>query len=528
MKLTFYGAAQEVTGSCYMLTVHGVKILVDCGLPQGHDAKPEHLLSFDPATVDHVLMTHAHIDHCGLLPLLVKRGFKGNIHATAATCDLMRIMLLDSAQIQESDAAWTNRKGTRSGYKPVEPLFTTQDVHKTAGLFVPHEYEEIVPIASFLSFRMVDAGHLLGSASIEIWLEEEGEHCKIVFSGDIGNVNAPILRNPQLLQEADYVLMESTYGDRNHELSRDYAAEIATIFEETLGRGGNVIMPSFAVGRSQELLYIIREIKERHLVSSHPDFSVYLDSPMAIAATKIFERDLDGYADEATIALLHSGEDPLRFAGLRLCQSVEESRALNSDNEPKVIISTGGMCEGGRIRHHLKHNLWRQDSCVVFVGFQSLGTLGRRLVDGARQIDLFGEEIAVRATVHNFKRLSSHADRSGLQEWIGAFTTKPRGVFIVHGESLVAQSFASDLVDLGYTAHAPNYGEVVDLINGTVLEQGTTKATTVAMASTAAWAKLQVAVDQLKDLVALKQGAPNIELNRLTNQIQSLLQKWRK
>ena len=402
MKLHFYGADRCVTGSCHCLEINGKRILVDCGLQQGRDELDNAVFAFNPGDIDILLVTHAHIDHTGRIPLMVKRGFTGRILTTRVTADLMRIMLLDSAHIQESDAEYRNRKGERAGREPVEPLYTAEDAMNVFKFLTVCEYGQSVELCEGVSAVFTDAGHLLGSASITLELDEGGVHKTLVFSGDIGNVDQPIIRDPQLLKKADYVVMESTYGDRNHTEVWSYTDELAEIIDETLGKGGNVVIPSFAVGRTQELLYFIREIKDQGLVKSVPDFPVYIDSPLAKAATTVFCGDLHGYLDEAALELVKDGTHMFSFPNLHLVETTEESRMLNLDKTPKIIISASGMCDAGRIRHHLKHNLWRANSAVVFVGFQSPGTLGRKLLDGAESVKLFGEEIAVKAKVVNF------------------------------------------------------------------------------------------------------------------------------
>ena len=378
MKLTFFGAARAVTGSCHCVECGGKKILVDCGLQQGRDERDNQELDFAAGYIDAVVVTHAHIDHSGRIPLLVKQGFTGNIYCTRLTGQLLSIMLRDSAHIQESDAQWQNQKGKRAGEEPVEPLYTVHDAEEAVKRIVTCEYGTTLQIADGVKVRFVDAGHLLGSASVEMWLTEGDDTRKVVFSGDIGNRDQPIIRDPQYIRDADYVLTESTYGDRLHDMDKDpdYTADLAAIIDETLGNGGNVIIPSFAVGRTQELLYFIREMKEQGLVKSVPGFSVVVDSPLAGEATRIFSGDLHGYLDEEAIAALKGGA-LFQFPGLTITESSDESRALNLDPTPKVIISASGMCDAGRIRHHLKHNLWRPECAVVFVGYQAEGSLGR-------------------------------------------------------------------------------------------------------------------------------------------------------
>ena len=473
MKLSFFGADQCVTGSCHCLEVNGKKILIDCGLQQGRDEVDNSSLPFHAGEIDFVLVTHAHIDHSGRIPMLLKQGFQGRIFATRLTAQLLDIMLQDSAHIQESDAEYQNRKNLRAGRPTVEPLYTVEDAQRVREFLTTCEYGEKVDLCEGVSMECIDAGHLLGSASMKLTLTENGETRTIVFSGDIGNVDQPIIRDPQFFHEADFVVMESTYGNRNHTEVWSYTDELAQIIDETLGKGGNVVIPSFAVGRTQELLYFIRQIKDENLVKSVPNFDVYVDSPLSKAATTIFCGDLRGYLDEEAVALVKDGTHMFNFPGLHLTETVDESKNLNLDPSPKVIISASGMCDAGRIRHHLKHNLWRPESAVVFVGFQSPGTLGRHLLDGAESVKMFGEEIAVRAKIVNFQGLSSHADRDHLLNWIDQFASaKPTHVFVVHGDREVAPAFAADLAERGFAAHAPRYTEVYDLLTDRIVEQG--------------------------------------------------------
>ena len=531
MRLTFFGAAKAVTGSCHCVECGGRKILIDCGLQQGRDERDNRELDFNPGYVDDVIVTHAHIDHSGRIPLLVKQGFRGNLYCTRMTGELLSIMLRDSAHIQESDAQWANQKGKRAGRAPVEPLYTVADAEKAIERIVTCEYGQTLDIADGIQIRFVDAGHLLGSSSVEMWLTEEGETRKIVFSGDIGNRDQPIIRDPQYITQADYVLTESTYGDRLHDVSEnpDYTADLAAIIDETLGKGGNVIIPSFAVGRTQELLYFIREMKEDGMVKSVPNFRVVVDSPLAGAATRIFSGDLHGYLDEDAIAALKGGA-LFQFPGLTVTESSEESRMLNEDPTPKVIISASGMCDAGRIRHHLKHNLWREECTVVFVGYQAEGTLGRRLLEGAQRVKLFGEEIAVRARIVNFHGLSSHADRDGLLRWIDAFSPKPREVFVVHGESEVTEIYARTLRERGYSAHSANYEEVYDLRTGKMLSPGVVLTPKPAAAlpgsASPAYRRLEDAGRRLMEAIAHNRGGTNKDLGKFADQIRALIDKW--
>ena len=532
MKLHFYGADRCVTGSCHCLEINGKRILVDCGLQQGRDELDNAMFAFNPGDIDILLVTHAHIDHTGRIPLLVKRGFTGRILTTRVTADLMRIMLLDSAHIQESDAEYQNRKGERAGREPVEPLYTAEDAMNVFKFLTVCEYGQSVELCEGVSAVFTDAGHLLGSASITLELTEGGVHKTIVFSGDIGNVDQPIIRDPQLLKKADYVVMESTYGDRNHTEVWSYTDQLAQIIDETLAKGGNVVIPAFAVGRTQELLYFIREIKDRGLVTSVKDFPVYVDSPLAKKATTIFCGDLRGYLDEDARALVQDGTHMFNFPGLHLTETVDESKLLNIDKTPKVIISASGMCDAGRIRHHLKYNLWRSDSSVVFVGFQAPGTLGRNLLDGIQSVKLFGEDIAVRAKIVNFPGLSSHADHDHLVDWIKHFDpAKTTHVFVVHGDREVAPVYAETVKSLGFAAHAPQYTEEYDLIADRQLAPGylperKTRAYEGAPKATAAYQKLVQLGDMLIGLIRRSKGRDNKTLAAFAEAISKIISKF--
>ena len=531
MNLSFFGAAKEVTGSCYCLEANGKKFLIDCGLQQGHDRKDDQRLPFDAGKIDFVILTHAHIDHSGRLPLLVREGFIGKIYAVKATCDLISIMLKDSAHIQEMDALAENKKGKRAGRNEVFPLYTLADAEKTLKLLMPCTYGTINEISEGIKVNFVDAGHILGSASAEIFLSEGSSNKKIVFSGDIGNTNQPIIKDPQCIKEADYVVMESTYGDRDHEKSEDYTLDLAKIIDKTLSRGGNVVIPSFAVGRTQELLYFLREIKEKKLIPGSPDFPVYVDSPLASATTKLFDADLSGYADEQSVLMLKKGIDPINFPSLIFTDSTEESKAINFDRIPKVIISSSGMCEAGRIRHHLKHNLWNKASSVIFVGFQADGTLGRILLDGAKKVKIMGEEIAVLSDIYNFTGLSAHADRNGLLKWINCFEKKPQKVFVTHGEDMVCDGFVKTLTDLGFLAIAPLYESVYDLTNGEVISAGIKAEERVEniqkpTTSSFAYSDLIKAAERLLDVVERKESASDKELAAFTKEIMELAKTW--
>ena len=530
MKLSFYGADQCVTGSCHCLEVNGKRILVDCGLQQGRDEVSNEEFPFAANSIDCVLVTHAHIDHSGRIPMLVKQGFRGRILTTRLTAELLDIMLLDSAHIQEQDAEWKNRKGERSGAPHMEPLYTIEDAERVRQFVTTCEYGETVDLFDGVRVEFVDAGHLLGSASVLVDAEEDGVKKRIVFSGDIGNVNQPIIRDPQLIHGADFVVMESTYGDRNHTEVWSYTGDLAKIIDETIRRGGNVVIPSFAVGRTQELLYFIREIKDQGLVTSNPDFPVYIDSPLAKRATTIFTGDLRNYLDEDAIALVEDGTHMFNFTNLRMTETSEESKALNMDATPKVIISASGMCDAGRIRHHLKHNLWRPESTVVFVGYQGEGTLGRTLLEGAKSVKLFGEEIAVHAQIVNFQGLSSHADRDHLMAWISAFQDpRPQHVFVVHGDREVAPFFAQTVNSLGFAAHAPQYTEVYDLVADAVVQAGylpERKAKAAGARASIAYERLVAVGQMLMESIKRSKGRDNKSLARFADQLRALLEKW--
>ena len=531
MKLSFFGADQCVTGSCHCLEVNGKHILIDCGLQQGRDEVDNATLPFHPGSIDAVLVTHAHIDHSGRIPMLIKNGFQGKIITTRLTANLLNIMLADSAHIQESDAEYQNRKNQRAGRPNVEPLYTVADAMRVPEFLQTCEYHQTVDVCEGVKATFIDAGHLLGSASILMELTEGGEKRNIVFSGDIGNVDQPIIRDPQFFGGADYVVMESTYGNRNHTEVWSYTDDLAKIIDETMAKGGNVVIPSFAVGRTQELLYFIREIKDKGMVKSDPDFPVYIDSPLAKKATTIFTGDLRGYLDEAALELVQDGTHMFNFTNLRMTETSEESKMLNMDPTPKVIISASGMCDAGRIRHHLKHNLWRPECTVVFVGYQGEGTLGRALLEGVKSVKLFGEEIAVHAQIVNFQGLSSHADRNHLLSWIQAIQApKPQHVFVVHGDREVAPFFAKTIQGLGFTAHAPQYTEVYDLIADKVTEPGylpERKArTTGGMRASAAYERLVAVGNMLMESIKRSRGRDNKSLALFADQLRQLLEKW--
>ncbi|MBR2405448.1 MAG: MBL fold metallo-hydrolase [Clostridia bacterium] len=535
MKLTFLGAAHEVTGSCTLLEAAGHNVVIDCGMEQGQDLFENQELPVAPSMIDAVLVTHAHIDHSGLVPMLYAKGFRGPVFVTRATGRLCNIMLRDSAHIQEFEAEWRNRKAKRAGQAPYEPVYTMEDVQGVLEQFIPCEYDKETPILDGITAQFTDAGHLLGSSSITLTVTESGETRRLVFSGDIGNINKPILRDPQSPPAADYVIMESTYGDRSHGAEKpDYVKELAEIIQRTFDRGGNVVIPAFAVGRTQELLYFIRQIKEQGLVTGHGEFPVVIDSPLAIEATKIFSTDVSECYDAETLALLNKGVNPITFPGLRVSVTAEDSKLINADKESKVIISASGMCEAGRIRHHLKHNLWRPESTILFVGYQSVNTVGWLLLQGAATVKLFGEEIEVNAEIAQMHSVSGHADDNGLLRWAAAFEPKPTRVFVNHGDEGACETLAQRLRDeQGLQAEAPYSGDAWELLSDTQVEQGSRKRLTAkkragSQRGTTVYERLLAMLARLTRLVQSFEGCANKDIAKLTSQIQSVCEKWEK
>ena len=529
MLLNFLGAAHEVTGSCYLLEIGGKKLLVDCGMRQGPVEYKSQAFSFDAQSIDCVLLTHAHIDHSGLLPLLYKEGYRGKIYATGATCDLADIMLRDSAHIQMFEAEWRNRKGKRAGREEYIPLYEMEDAQGAISCLIPCKYGEPVFICEGVSARFTDAGHLLGSSSITLTLDEDGTSKRIVFSGDIGNENQPLLRDPEYLHQADYVVMESTYGDRSHGPRPDYIGELARIIQKTFDRGGNVVIPSFAVGRTQELLYFIRQIKTDGLVKGHGNFPVYVDSPLAIEATTIFGQNSMEYYDDEAIALIGRGINPISFDGLKTTVTSEESKLVNADKTCKVIISASGMCEAGRIKHHLKHNLWRRECTVLFVGYQAEGTLGRSILEGAEHVKLFGEEVAVAAEIRTLEGISSHADNAGLLRWASSFERKPEHLFVTHGQGRVCDFFANELREkLEVEATAPYEMEQYDLAANALVKEGIKEKAKVKEPSKAktVYDRLVAAGRRLIQVIERNRGGANKSLAKFADQINSLADKW--
>lgn len=463
MRITFLGAAQMVTGSCYLLEAGGLRLLVDCGLFQGRDERlNQEPFPFNPAGLDGVILTHAHIDHSGRLPLLRRQGYQGPIYTHPATADLAAIMLEDSAYIQESEVERVNRKAKRAGHSLLEPLYTRADARAVTEQFRTYGYGKRFRLGERVEARLQDAGHILGSALVELFvLDEAGQETKIVFSGDIGQPGRPILQDPTLIEEADYLILESTYGNRQHDPPESTREALLQIIRSTIGKGGNVIIPSFAVGRTQEILYQLNHLAEGG--SLPPKLKVVLDSPLAIAATEITARHAEVF-DDAARYLVRQGDNPFSFPGMEISETADDSRALNLSKEPKVIISASGMCEAGRVVHHLKHNLWRDLSTVLFVGFQAEGTLGRRLADGANRVRIHGEDVAVRCRIESLHGFSAHADQGQLLDWVAKLKRPPRATFLVHGEPEAQEELARLLAERGHQVEIPAMSETTTLV----------------------------------------------------------------
>ncbi len=530
MKIMFIGATHEVTGSCTYIEACGKKFLVDFGMQQGEDMFENVQIPAAPGDIDFVLLTHAHIDHSGLLPLLFAGGFKGEIHSTTATANLCSVMLQDSAHIQEFEAEWRSRKAKRRGEADYEPLYTMDDAIGAIKLFVQHPYDTPLEICEGISVYFRDAGHLLGSSSIVVTMTENGETRSVAFSGDIGNTDQPLIRDPQFIDKADYVVMESTYGNRVHSRPTDYASALADILQKTFDRGGSLIIPSFAVGRTQEMLYFIRQIKDEGLVKGHDDFPVYVDSPLANEATDIFINNRESCYDEEALSYVRRGVNPITFEGLIHTVSSDDSRAINSDSRPKVIISASGMCEAGRIKHHLKHNLWLPKNTVLFVGYQAVNTLGRSLVDGARKVRLFGESISVLAEIRQLPGISGHADMNGLTAWAKAISGVKK-YFVIHGDASSADSFAQRLrTELGADSYAPYSGAEFDLISGKITVDAKPipipKMKNAVGNVSGCYSELVTAADRLSRLIKLSNGRANADMRKLTEAINRLCDDW--
>lgn len=476
MKVTFCGATKTVTGSNFLVEGAGKKFLVDCGLYQGgakDEIKNEEPFPYDINEIDFMLLTHAHIDHSGRIPKLYKEGYRNPIYATNATCDLCAIMLPDSGHIQETETEWKNRKRIRRGEEELVPIYDAETAAKSLELFKGEPYNQIIELDDDIHVRFNDAGHMLGSSTIEIWIRENGENKKIVFSGDLGNNDIPLLAEPTMIQDADFLVMESTYGNRLHIKNESKAETFINIVTDTIKNGGTVVIPSFAVGRTQEILYELNKIKDSE--DDSPEFErkyrllmntpVYVDSPLAISATEVFKENMDLF-DKETQELIKRGDNPLEFPGLKFTQTVEESKALNESDESSIIISASGMCEVGRIKHHLKHNIWNPKNTILFVGYQAPGTLGRKIVDGAKTVKIFGEEVAVNARVEYIEGYSGHADQAGLLHFVDSFVKKPNHIFLVHGEE-ESQKVLRDKINENFDlpVSIPDYCESFDLTN---------------------------------------------------------------
>ena len=473
MKITFLGATRTVTGSNFLVEAAGKKFLVDCGMWQGKaetEMQNVEEFEFNPNEIDFMLLTHAHIDHSGRIPKLYNEGFRNKIYAHKATCDLCTLMLPDSGHIQEMENEWKNRKRIRKGEKEIPPLYTAEDAVHSLEIFEPVQYDEIIEITPEIHVRFNDAGHMLGSSIIELWVKEDGKETKTVFTGDLGNNDIPLLSEPTMIESADYLVMESTYGSRMHLRNNEKAEMFLDIVSETLDNGGTVVIPSFAVGRTQEILYEINKLKDtiddeefKRKYKTLMKSAVYVDSPLAISATEVFRENMDLF-DEETQDQIMKGDNPLEFPGLEFTRTADESKALNEDQTPSIIISASGMCEVGRIKHHLKHNLWNPKSTILFVGYQAPGTLGYSIVNGAKKVKIFGEEIAVNARIEYIEGYSGHADQEGLMNFIYSFITKPKHIFLVHGEE-ESQDILQEKIksETGIGVTVPEFGETYEL-----------------------------------------------------------------
>lgn len=462
MRIEFSGGAGTVTGSSHLLRVKDKRILLDCGLYQGRDEKDQgnDVFAFIPSTIDYLILSHAHIDHSGRIPLLYKRGFRGKIIATPPAVALCKILLMDSAYIHEQDAQWDNKKRQRKGLNPIEPLYTAKDAEGSLSLFEELDFNQ--PLELFEGFRMnyLEAGHMLGAAITELFIQEEERKIKLVYSGDLGNQGIPLMKEPEEVSEADFLIMESTYGNRLHPDIHVEHEELIKIINDTYRRGGNVVIPSFAVGRTQELIYILNEFQEAGKLER--GVKVYVDSPLASKSTAIF-KEYSRYFDRESQEKMKKGDNVLEFRNLFFTESVEDSMELNRTKKGLVIISASGMATAGRIRHHLKHNLWRSECCVVFVGYQAHGSLGRILQDGAKSVNLFGEDIAVNAKIHSFSGLSGHADRRGLYNWVKAIKKGPKEIFLTHGDLEASSALKELLANDGYNVRIAKFGDIVPI-----------------------------------------------------------------
>ena len=541
MKITFLGATKTVTGSNFLVEGAGKKFLVDCGLFQGkatEELENQEPFEYDINSIDFMLLTHAHIDHSGRIPKLYKEGFRKNIIATKATCDLCSIMLPDSGHIQEMEIEWNNKKRKRKGEEPLEPLYTAEEAARSLELFRAVKYDEVIEIDENIHVRFNDAGHMLGSASIEVWINENGKEEKIVFSGDLGNNDIPLLSEPTMIEDTDYLIMESTYGSRLHMRNDDKAEMFLDIVSETLERGGTVVIPSFAVGRTQEILFEINKLKDKR---DDEDFRkkyeelmkvpVYVDSPLAISATEVFEDNMDLF-DEETQKYISEGNNPLEFPGLKFTRTVEESKALNESDESCIIISASGMCDVGRIKHHLKHNIWNPLNTILFVGYQAPGTLGYSIVNGAKKVKIFGEEMAVNAQIEYIEGYSGHADQEGLLNYIYSFIKKPKHIFLIHGEPESQDVLKNKIIETtNLPVTIPSFGETYEITDERVSLVGkyrrdtkeSNKFTRVAIIDRLNGLKEKI--DNMQDLIkdeSTENTIQNSELDSLTAKIRDL------
>ena len=543
MRLYFIGADHEVTGSCHVVEVDGRYIMLDCGLEQGKDIYVNEDLPVHPSKIEAVLLSHAHIDHSGLLPKLYRDGFDGRIYCTDATRQLCEVMLIDSAHIHESEAEWNNRKAKRSGKKQVKPLYTVEDAQDALRCFKSVEYGQSFSPIEGVSAKFEDGGHILGSAIIYLTLEEKGKTKTLVYTGDLGNTGMPIVNDPSPRETTDYVITESTYGDRLHNKVDNPIKQLSEIMDRTFTRGGNVIVPAFAVGRTQEILYFIREIIESNILS-YKDFDVYVDSPMAIQSTEIFEKNVFGYYDEEAMRIINEGGHPLVFDNLITSVSVEESKQINSSTKPALIISASGMCSEGRVKHHLKHNLWRKECTIALAGYQAEGTLGRRLVDGEKDVRIFQEDIHVAAEIIQLDDVSAHADQNGLIKWLSDNQDKPLMIFTVHGSDEVCTNYAALLKEkLGYEASAPYSGYIFDLLNNKYIsEEDPEKVLSAAQkkekieadknreqdiySQNKYYNELMEKGQKLIRLIEKRKDAKNSELKKFLKEVSKLVSRW--
>ena len=522
MKITFLGATKTVTGSNYLVEAAGKKFLVDCGMWQGKKEMEEENFNefdFDPKQIDFMLLTHAHIDHSGRIPKLYNEGFRNKIYAHKATCDLCSLMLPDSGHIQEMESEWKNRKRKRRGEPERPPLYTAEEAARCLEIFEAVNYDEIIEIDENIHVRFNDAGHMLGSSIIELWVKEDGKEVKTVFTGDLGNNDIPLLDSPTMIEDADYLVMESTYGSRLHVRNDEKAKIFLDVVSETLDKQGTVVIPSFAVGRTQEILYELNKIKEN---TDDEDFKrkyktlmkapVYVDSPLAISATEVFRENMDLFEEDVQKEIM-SGDNPLEFPGLKFTMTTDESKALNEDPTPSIIISASGMCEVGRIKHHLKHNLWNPNSTILFVGYQAPGTLGYSIVNGAKTVKIFGEEIAVNARIEYIEGYSGHADQEWLMNFIYSFITKPKHIFLVHGEEESQDVLEKKIIDeTGISVTTPEYGETYELNDQITMTNKIERKIPVTL-KTEVISRLEKVKEELKDMdIAVKEDMQNPDL----------------